>query len=79
MPSKIDFLAFSLSMIKASPLGIVTGNPGVFQDYPDPYLVKTHTQRQGTGFTGYGYRYLLGYIDMGWVGQYRAGQVGGVG
>ena len=36
-------------------LGIVTGNPGVFQGYPYPYPPKTRTRAQGTGFHGYGY------------------------
>jgi len=40
------------------------GNPGVFQGYPDPGLVKTHTQPQGMGFTRYGYRYPSGHTDM---------------
>jgi len=45
-------------------LGIVTGNPGVFQGYPDLHLVKTHTQSQGMGFTRSGYGYLSGYTVM---------------
>jgi len=50
-------------------IGIVMGNPGVFQGYPDPDLVKTCTRSLGMGFTGSGYGYPLGCIDMSWVGQ----------
>jgi len=50
-------------------LGIVTGNPGVFQGYPDPDPVKTHTRSLGMGFTGSGYGYPSGCIDMSRVGQ----------
>jgi hypothetical protein len=37
-----------------TPLGIVTGNPGVIQGYPYPYPPKTRTRAEGTGFRGYG-------------------------
>ena len=50
-------------------IGIVTGNPGVFQGYPDPDLVKTRTWSLGMGFTGSGYGYPSGCIDMSRVGQ----------
>ncbi len=43
-----------------SQCGVVTGNPGVFQGYPDPYPPKTRTRTQGTGFHGYGYGYPSG-------------------
>ena len=36
------------------PLGIVRGNPGVFQSYPDPYPQKPVPLIRGTGFPGYG-------------------------
>jgi len=49
------------------------GNPGVFQGYPDPGLVKTHTRPQGTGFTGYGYGYPSGHTDMRWVCTNKGG------
>jgi hypothetical protein len=57
-------------------LEIIMGNPGVFQGYPDPNLVKTHTWSQGMGFTGYRYGYLSGCIDIGQVRQYGPGQAG---
>jgi hypothetical protein len=34
-------------------LGIVTGNPRVFEGYPYLYLPKTQTCTQGKGFHGY--------------------------
>ena len=37
-----------------SPLGIVRGNPGVFQSYPDPYPPKPVPLDEGRGFSGYG-------------------------
>src|SRR5712691_13555563 len=37
-------------------LGIVTGNPRVFQGYPYPYPPKTRTRTHGTGFFGFGLR-----------------------
>ena len=37
-----------------SELGIVTGNPGVFQGYPYPYLRKPTPAPKGTGFDGLG-------------------------
>ena len=52
------------SWTETKQVGIVTGNPGVFQGYPDPGLVKTRTRPQGTGFTGYGYGYPSGHTDM---------------
>jgi hypothetical protein len=39
-------------------VGIVTGNPRVFWGYLYPYLPKTHTHTQGTGFHGYGLQVL---------------------
>jgi len=63
-------------------LGIVTGNPRVFQGYPDPDPVRTRTWPLGMGFAGYGYRYPSGHTDMrrvgsmGWVGMYQAGEAG---
>ena len=33
-------------------LGIITGNPGVFQGYPDPYLQKPIPALKGMGFCG---------------------------
>ena len=48
-------------------LGIVPGNPGLFQGYSDPDPVKTQTRPQGMGFTGYGYGYPLGHMNMGQV------------
>ena len=39
-------------------LGIVTGNPRVFEGYPYPYPPKTRTRAQGKGFHGYGSRVL---------------------
>jgi len=50
-------------------VGIVTGNPGVFQGYPDPDLVKTHTWSLGMGFTRSGNGYPSGCINMSWVRQ----------
>ena len=63
-------------------LGIVTGNPRVFQGYPDPDPVRTRTRPLGTGFAGYGYGYPSGHTDMRWVGSmgwvrmYQAGKAG---
>jgi len=39
-----------------SKLGIVTGNPRVFQGYPYPYPPKTRTRAEGAGICGYGLR-----------------------
>jgi hypothetical protein len=35
-------------------LGYSTGNPGVFQGYPNLYLPNTCTYAQGRGIYGYG-------------------------
>ena len=39
-----------------SRVGIVTGNPGVFQGNPHPYPRKTAPAVTGRGFRGYGLR-----------------------
>ena len=33
-------------------LGIITGNPGVFPGYPDPYPIKPVPMERGRGFAG---------------------------
>jgi len=35
-------------------LGIITGNPGVFQGYPDPYPTKPVPTPKGKGYCGLG-------------------------
>jgi hypothetical protein len=39
-------------------LGIVTGNPRVFEGHPYPYPPNTRTRTEGTGFCGLGSRVL---------------------
>ncbi len=43
-----------LDLYNHSPLGNVTGNPGVFQGYPHPHLWKPIPTTTGAGFGGYG-------------------------
>ena len=64
----------SLYGLYMSQLGIVTGNPQVFQGYPDPDPVRTHTRPLGMGFAGYRYGYPSGHTDMRRVGS--MGRVG---
>jgi hypothetical protein len=45
-------------------VGIVTGDPGVFQGHPYLYLPQTHTHAQGMGFHGYGYGYPPGQMGQ---------------
>ena len=44
-----------VAMTNVTPLvGIVKGNPGVFQGYPDPYPDEPVPTNKGTGFCGLG-------------------------
>ena len=54
----IQVRAYYCSSVFYSGLGIVTGNPRVFEGYPYPYPPKTRTRAQGKGFHGYGSRVL---------------------
>jgi hypothetical protein len=45
-------------------LGIGTGNPGVLQGYPYPYLSKTCTLHQGYGSLRVGVRVLYGLVRV---------------
>ena len=45
-------------------VGIITGNPGVFQGYPYPYPPKTHTRAEGTGIPRLGLRVPVGQTDQ---------------
>ena len=42
----------SHSLIAQTCLGIITGNPGVFQGYPDPYPAEPVPVERGTGYYG---------------------------
>ena len=62
-------------------VGIVMGYPGVFQGYPDPDLVKTHTWSLGMGFYWVwvwvpvrSYRYEPGQAVLGRSSRFWAGQ-----
>jgi len=47
-------LAWTTFLFYYPSLGIITGNPGVFQSYPDPYLTKPVPATKGRGFDGLG-------------------------
>ena len=41
-------------IFKQRSVGIITGNPGVFQSYPDPYPTKPVPMKKGKGYCGLG-------------------------